>query len=59
MLHPTGRAHAPLLDEAPVIHKLTISNFRSLGRDVTLALDRLTVLAGPNGSGKSNVVDGL
>ncbi|MFW5876122.1 MAG: AAA family ATPase [Myxococcota bacterium] len=42
-----------------MIHKLTMSNFRSLGRHVTLTLDRLTVLAGPNGSGKSNVVDAL
>ncbi|HEY8379186.1 MAG TPA: AAA family ATPase [Nannocystis sp.] len=41
------------------VTQLSVSNFRSLGRDVVLRLDPLTVLVGPNGSGKSNVVDAL
>lgn len=38
---------------------LRISNYRSIGQDVQLDLDRLTVLVGPNGAGKSNVTDVL
>lgn len=41
------------------IQRLVVSNYRSLGRDVTITLGPLTVLVGPNGSGKSNVVDAL
>lgn len=40
-----------------MIHRLTVSNFRSLGRDVRIDLGRLTVLVGQNGSGKSNITD--
>lgn len=43
----------------PLVTQLTISNFRSIGRDVTIKLAPLTVLVGQNGSGKSNVVDAL
>lgn len=42
-----------------IIKEITISNYRSVGREVTLKLDPLTVLVGPNGSGKSNIVDAL
>ncbi len=42
-----------------MIKQLVISNFRSLGSDVTIRPGALTVLVGPNGSGKSNVLDGL
>lgn len=45
-------------ERARVTH-LAVSNFRSIGRDVSIKLDPLTVLVGPNGSGKSNVVDAL
>lgn len=41
------------------IKRIVVSNYRSLGRDVTIILDPLTLLVGPNGSGKSNVVDAL
>ncbi|MBL9107288.1 MAG: AAA family ATPase [Myxococcales bacterium] len=41
------------------IKRIVVSNYRSLGRDVTIVLDPLTLLVGPNGSGKSNVVDAL
>ncbi|MBI5499679.1 MAG: AAA family ATPase [Deltaproteobacteria bacterium] len=42
-----------------MITALTVSNFRSLGENVTLRLGRLTVLVGQNGSGKSNVINAL
>lgn len=42
-----------------MIRRLTVSNFRSLGEDVAIDLDRLTVLVGPNASGKSSVLDAL
>lgn len=42
-----------------MIRTLTVSNYRSLGEDVRIELDPLTVLVGPNGSGKSNVMDAL
>lgn len=44
---------------ALMIQRLTVSNYRSLGEDVSVDFGRLTVLVGPNGSGKSNVVDAL
>ena len=40
-----------------MITQIRVSNYRSLGRDVTLTLGKLTALVGPNGSGKSNVAD--
>jgi len=40
-----------------MIKGIRVSNYRSLGRDVTLRLGDLTALVGPNGSGKSNVAD--
>jgi predicted ATPase len=42
-----------------MIKRLSISNYRSLGENVTIELGRFTALVGPNGSGKSNVVDAL
>ena len=42
-----------------MIERLTVSNYRSLGRDVDLELGSFTALVGPNGSGKSNLVDVL
>lgn len=42
-----------------MIRTLTVSNYRSLGEQVKVGLDDLTVLVGPNGSGKSNVMDAL
>lgn len=42
-----------------MIRRLVVSNFRSLGDDVALEFEPLTVLVGQNGSGKSNVVDTL
>jgi predicted ATPase len=45
--------------ERALVTGIRVSNYRSLGRDVRVSLDPLTVLVGPNGSGKSNVVDAL
>jgi predicted ATPase len=42
-----------------MITQLTVGNFRSLGRRVTVDLDPFTVLVGVNGAGKSNVADVL
>ena len=42
-----------------MIQQLRISNYRSLGQDVSLDLGRFTALVGPNGSGKSNVLDAI
>jgi predicted ATPase len=54
-LHSEPELH----DGRTSIQRLVVSNYRSLGRDVTITLGPLTVLVGPNGSGKSNVVDAL
>jgi predicted ATPase len=42
-----------------MIERLIVSNYRSLGENVTLELGSFTALVGPNGSGKSTVVDAL
>ncbi len=42
-----------------MLRQLRISNYRSLGRDVTMDFGRISALIGPNGSGKSNVLDAL
>lgn len=42
-----------------MIRSLTVSNFRSLGENVSIELGPFTALVGPNGSGKSNVIDAL
>jgi len=42
-----------------VIKELRVSNFRSLGRDVSLRPGALSFLLGPNGAGKSNILDAL
>lgn len=42
-----------------MIERLSVSNYRSLGENVTLELGPFTALVGPNGSGKSTVVDVL
>lgn len=42
-----------------MIERMTVSNYRSLGENVSLELGPFTALVGPNGSGKSNVVDVL
>ena len=38
---------------------VTVSNYKSIGREQHIPLGPMTVLVGPNGSGKSNVVDVL
>ena len=45
-------------DCAVMIHKVEFQNFKGL-RQVSLDLDRLTVLVGPNASGKTTVLEGL
>ena len=42
-----------------MITELTISNYRSIGPNVTIKPGRLSILIGPNGAGKSNVLDVL
>ena len=42
-----------------MITDLTISNYRSIGPNVTIKPGRLSILIGPNGAGKSNVLDVL
>jgi predicted ATPase len=42
-----------------MIKRLSVSNYRSLGENVTMEFGQFTALVGPNGSGKSNVVDVL
>ncbi len=42
-----------------MITELTISNYRSVGPNVTIRPGRLSILIGPNGSGKSNILDVL
>ncbi|MCU0432176.1 MAG: AAA family ATPase [Bacteroidia bacterium] len=42
-----------------MIEKLRISNYKSLGDDVTIELGRCNFLVGRNGSGKSNIVDAV
>jgi predicted ATPase len=50
---------APLEGRTPEVRSLLVSNYRSLGRETTIRLGRLTAFVGPNGSGKSNTVDVL
>lgn len=41
----------------PRLHKLTVKNFRSIGRDaVEIELDDIVVLVGPNNAGKSSIL---
>ncbi|NOY92026.1 MAG: AAA family ATPase [Deltaproteobacteria bacterium] len=42
-----------------MIETLRVSNYRSLGPEVELGLERLSILVGPNGSGKSNALDAI
>jgi len=42
-----------------MITELTISNYRSIGPNVTIKPGPLSILIGPNGSGKSNILDVL
>lgn len=42
-----------------MIKRLSVSNYRSLGENVTIELGRFTALVGPNGSGKSSILDAL
>src|SRR5262249_2398649 len=42
-----------------MITALTLSNYHSIGDDVRIAFDDLTVLVGANGSGKSSIVDSM
>jgi predicted ATPase len=37
--------------------RMTVSNYRSIGEDVSVEFEPLTVLVGINGSGKSNLLD--
>lgn len=37
--------------------RMTVSNYRSIGEDVSIDFEPLTVLVGINGSGKSNLLD--
>jgi predicted ATPase len=56
----TRPAFSPARDRNTLmIQRLTVSNYRSLGKGVTVDFGRFTALVGPNGSGKSNVVDAL
>ncbi len=42
-----------------LLKSLTLSNYRSVGENVRIDLNKLTVFVGPNGSGKSNIMDAL
>ncbi len=42
-----------------MLTELTVSNYRSLGPDITLRFGKISVLVGANGSGKSNLLDVL
>lgn len=48
-----------LWQKVTMIKRLSVSNYRSLGENVTVDFGRFTVFVGPNGSGKSNIVDAL
>ncbi|MGI8685093.1 MAG: AAA family ATPase [Acidimicrobiales bacterium] len=37
--------------------RMTVSNYRSIGEDVSIGFEPITVLVGVNGSGKSNLLD--
>ncbi|RME50176.1 MAG: hypothetical protein D6790_21575 [Caldilineae bacterium] len=42
-----------------MIETIVLSNYRSVGPDITVHPGRVTFFVGPNGSGKSNVLDAL
>jgi predicted ATPase len=44
-------------DEPARLTRLTVSNYRSIGENVSIDFEPLTVLVGINGSGKSNLLD--
>lgn len=44
-------------DTNPRLTRLTVSNYRSIGENVSIDFEPLTVLVGINGSGKSNLLD--
>ncbi len=44
-------------DTKPRLTRLTVSNYRSIGENVSINFEPLTVLVGINGSGKSNLLD--
>src|SRR5882762_7388034 len=46
------------MNRSASLQTLAVENYRSL-RNITLPLDRLTVIKGPNGSGKSNLYNAL
>src|SRR3954453_11102823 len=47
---------SPTSDRAQLT-RMTVSNYRSIGEDSSIAFEPLTVLVGINGSGKSNLLD--
>lgn len=47
---------SPTNDRAQLT-RMTVSNYRSIGEDVSIDFEPLTVLVGINGSGKSNLLD--
>lgn len=47
---------SPPTDRAQLT-RMTVSNYRSIGEDVSIDFEPLTVLVGINGSGKSNLLD--
>ncbi len=42
---------------APLLRRMTVSNYRSIGESVSVDFEPLTVFVGINGSGKSNLLD--
>ncbi|MGH9226490.1 MAG: AAA family ATPase [Acidimicrobiales bacterium] len=44
-------------EERAQLTRMTVSNYRSAGEDVSIDLEPITVLVGVNGSGKSNLLD--
>lgn len=53
-----GHAHDHAARARAMIETVSFENFKAL-RDLTISLERLTVLVGPNASGKTSVLQGL
>lgn len=47
----------PPTGDRPQLTRMTVSNYRSIGENVSIDFEPLTVLVGINGSGKSNLLD--
>jgi AAA15 family ATPase/GTPase len=42
-----------------LISKISLENFKAIGKSVSLEIKPITILVGPNGSGKSSILEAI